>query len=375
MLLIAATVLSISSAQATNECPTIPERRAAYEGAIPVGGTYLPNRADEQSQAQRRSGEVVRDLWANLRDERSLRWKERVAAVANALWREAAAVADAGAKIELCPEGCEAAAEWMRRVPEWLVPDAGGLMLTKTAEGAGGFVARFGRGALSWSLRCQEGEPEGYTECVAALRNGDRLVATYWPDSSNELTQSLRVRCGTFELQSGEDGKWVSRRSVRVGTHLTEIPFSGQVWPQASKASSVLAGSYGPEKAWDGDAATAWAEGAPGAGVGQWIELRWPGPRRIGTVGVFPGLGKSRALFRANARIKRAKVSFSDGHEIELAFDDVPALQYRPTSEPSPWKEPWDAPVTSMRLEILEVYPGEKYEDTCVAEIMLFGPM
>jgi hypothetical protein len=69
-------------------------------------------------------------------------------------------------------------------------------VLTKTADGARGFVARFGRGALSWSLRCHEGEPEGYTDCVAALKDG--LVATYRPDSSNELTQSLRVRCGTF---------------------------------------------------------------------------------------------------------------------------------------------------------------------------------
>lgn len=56
-------------------------------------------------------------------------------------------------------------------------------------------------------------------------------------------------------------------------------------------------------------------------------------------------------------------LSFSDGSEIEISLDDTMEEQII---------EIGNKTVSSVRLTILEVYNGVKYNDTCIASIKFY---
>lgn len=66
-------------------------------------------------------------------------------------------------------------------------------------------------------------------------------------------------------------------------------------------------GTYPAENLIDGDAATAWAEGAPGAGDGQWVSISVPGITVAG-IAIRTGYQKSEKTFADNARPKEISV-------------------------------------------------------------------
>ena len=119
----------------------------------------------------------------------------------------------------------------------------------------------------------------------------------------------------------------------------------------------------------DGALGTAWVEGAAGSGVGEWIELRFPGTIEIHGVSLDVGYDKNADVFAKNNRIKRATLIFSSGERVELGFADLRGTQTIPlVRAPGPNIE-----TTSVTVVIEEVFRGWKYDDTCLAEIEVWG--
>ncbi|MDZ7794428.1 MAG: hypothetical protein U5P10_12290 [Spirochaetia bacterium] len=189
-------------------------------------------------------------------------------------------------------------------------------------------------------------------------------------------------------------------------------------------ASSVLESDqlyrdsrYGPEKALDGDPATAWVEGVPGPGLGESYVIGLPHyPEAMGFIN---GYAKNRGLFEKNYRVKELRVQvfaglsvsafateiaqffdarpISDSQTIKLAdimeaqrtelpFDRSRILarmrEFRNSEEVRSWDFPQAAEMGAdgseglsvsfrylIRLEIADTYPGSKWEDTCIAEL------
>ena len=189
-------------------------------------------------------------------------------------------------------------------------------------------------------------------------------------------------------------------------------------------ASSVLeAGNfwetsrYGPEKALDGNPATAWVEGAPKGGIGEsYVIALEHCPSALGFIN---GYAENRSLFEKNYRIKELTVkiyagvmvsgfateyvSFYDAVPITvdrtLRLSDTPDAQkvtlpfyrsyvqtamekFRGSEEISTWDFPQAKEMGLsgteglprsfkyiLRLEIKAIYPGTTWEDTCLAEI------
>jgi hypothetical protein len=135
-------------------------------------------------------------------------------------------------------------------------------------------------------------------------------------------------------------------------------------------ASSTLAGGrYQPENVnkWsaDVDPNSCWAEGVPGNGEGEWLELNATVPVRLDTLQITNGLATSDALFRANNRIKKLDLSVNGGAPVAVQLPDQ--------MDPFDIKLPESKEVVrTIRLTIREVYPGTKYQDTCVSRIRLF---
>ena len=141
---------------------------------------------------------------------------------------------------------------------------------------------------------------------------------------------------------------------------------------------------YAPKSAVDGDPATSWVEGAEGPGVGQKIAVAVPEGAAVITV--LPGFGDSRYWSRNN-RLRSARLrlyALADileaatvrwGHtymvrgleEAVLSFSD----EMRPQNSPLP-KAPMKLKSNErllVVLEILQVYPGSQWDDTCISEI------
>jgi hypothetical protein len=145
-------------------------------------------------------------------------------------------------------------------------------------------------------------------------------------------------------------------------------------------ASSVLPsdrwGTYHAWSAIDGLLSTPWTEGADGPGVGEWIMLEFPGAVEIHSIGMAVGYDRdeddrlrSPEVFAANNRLKRATLIFSDGEQVELTFSDTRGVQVVPlVRAPGPNIE-----TTFVKVVIKEVYPGSRYDDTCLAEIEVWG--
>lgn len=176
-----------------------------------------------------------------------------------------------------------------------------------------------------------------------------------------------------------------------------EVP-GGQFLPYAApvpeSASSALPPdgtySYGHESARDQDLETGWSEGASGDGVGEYLHVVLPAGDLGPYLYVFPGWGGSERTWEANNRVREALVTVflvtsvcCDGSvqyldtveqyivefEDEFAYQGFPVGTYlehandRPDlTRPSGY---------AVKIEIVSVYPGTRWDDTVIAEVKL----
>lgn len=138
-------------------------------------------------------------------------------------------------------------------------------------------------------------------------------------------------------------------------------------------ASSALADRYTAEKAHDFSIVTAWVEGVEGNGVGEYLRYSFPGTcPRITTVLIHNGYVKNWDVWRDNARVKRLLMYYNDEPYAILNLQDTMGLQSFDVGVLG-YEDKDSAPAWSIKFEILEVYPGKKYEDTAITEIYFDG--
>lgn len=160
-------------------------------------------------------------------------------------------------------------------------------------------------------------------------------------------------------------------------------------------AESSLPGAYGPELAFDGDLSTAWCEGVPGTGLHQSINVTLSEPREVEAILIHGGYFKSPSLLAANGRLQAVSVVAGDAEGPQFRADV--SLQDPATPAPDPcapgsgamdaaewytaardgqgamvWRNDGDGQtVTSINITVAGVYPGSRYEDTCISEIQI----
>lgn len=153
--------------------------------------------------------------------------------------------------------------------------------------------------------------------------------------------------------------------------------------PRSITASSFLRDgwnrfdeNYLPPYAADDDAATAWVEGVDGQGVGE--SLLWLGPqlRESGSWSVWirNGFQKSVKLHAANSRPRRIRLE--PVTHTELGVSPAGAARELELADVLGWQEVTLTPdkrVAGFRLTVLSVYPGTKYQDTCVSDVRVYA--
>lgn len=119
--------------------------------------------------------------------------------------------------------------------------------------------------------------------------------------------------------------------------------------------------SYAPANALDKSLLTAWIEGVPGPGIGEWIRCDFDREVKLNSVVMTPGYFKTAALWKQNNRLAAATLYFSDGSSRRFTFPDQMQMQSLDVG---------GIRTRFVRLVIEDFYPGSvDSEDTPISEM------
>jgi hypothetical protein len=153
----------------------------------------------------------------------------------------------------------------------------------------------------------------------------------------------------------------------------------------SSSLSPVSGITYRTENLLDRDFATAWVEGQ---GTGEVIEIELDN-FVVGYIGIINGYSKTSQSYYENSRIKSLTLTLfldpdypypSTGRdpeiiEIELEDIDISGINqlnlYGYTQ--SLFSHGIGYPLDKIRIEVNQVYPGTKYQDLAVSELVILG--
>jgi hypothetical protein len=208
-----------------------------------------------------------------------------------------------------------------------------------------------------------DGQRYGIEGATDALR--EQIVAYQWTGAQVRVWGQLRTDVPAYEGRSIQ----VERIETVSGPPVESrnlTPFA------TSSASSNLptdqGGQYQSWMAMDGTLETSWVEGADGPGVGEWIELTFPGTVEVHYINLDVGYDRDDDIFYANNRVKRVSLSLSSGEQIEMELADARGMQMIVLA-----RAPIPIQTTSVKIIIKEVYPGSRHDDTCLAEVEVWG--
>lgn len=207
-----------------------------------------------------------------------------------------------------------------------------------------------------WKVRVTRGDTlvlrsdEAASLCTFDLKVDDvereiRTRLAFWLAYSRGADVAFTPEVRRVEATAGEPG---ARRTV-TATATTELREGAR--------------TYGAAALGDGDPATAWCEGDRGYGIGARITMKTDAtdPRLV----VVPGYARDAARWRGNAQARRLLVETDTGVATSISFP----YAADPTG---PYLIPLDAPgTTELTVTLVEVWPGERWDDACLSELGL----
>ena len=162
------------------------------------------------------------------------------------------------------------------------------------------------------------------------------------------------------------------------------------------------------ERGGGGNRSTTWCEGVKGYGIGECITMSLRTKAQIAgkedeigfsEVMIVNGYAKNATVWKNNSRVKTLSLSINGEHWCTFQLKDVisPQIFYLPDNlhiypaksgkkipgkgafrnalddayDEEGYDEKWPVYQTDLVFEILEVFPGEKYDDTCITGITL----
>jgi hypothetical protein len=130
--------------------------------------------------------------------------------------------------------------------------------------------------------------------------------------------------------------------------------------------------NYHPSYVLDGNPATAWVEGVPGFGEGEALTIPLSVLRQARAVRlrIWNGYQKSMHLWTKNAMPHKVRVTVLDAAGEEVASTE-PELERALGPQEITVPIPAGRGVAAVRLTILSVYEGQKYDDTCISDVLV----
>lgn len=119
--------------------------------------------------------------------------------------------------------------------------------------------------------------------------------------------------------------------------------------------------TYSPAHLLDGSIQTAWIEGVPGPGIGEWIRCDFDREVKLNRINFTPGYFKNASIWKQNNRLSAATIHFSDGSSRRFTFPDLMQQQRLDVG---------GVRTSYVRLVIESIYPGSvDSEDTAISQM------
>lgn len=148
----------------------------------------------------------------------------------------------------------------------------------------------------------------------------------------------------------------------RLGGEVKKVVASSSLKPQGRanyKAANIN----------DRNEKTAWVEGVKGYGIGQWVMFQGLSEDiQITSINILNGYVKSDKAWRENARVKYLKVYCNNKPICIFELKNSRSIQSFDVKDLLD-----DYLVKTLKFEILDVFPGTKYQDTAITEIYFDG--
>lgn len=119
------------------------------------------------------------------------------------------------------------------------------------------------------------------------------------------------------------------------------------------------------ESVLDGNNSTAWVEAADGQGIGESLMFEFDDTYRVSGIKVKNGFWVDEKTYAKNSRLKEITIGFSDGSSETLTVGDLYNFE-----DDLKFTQPMDT--KSVSITIYSVYPGSKYQDTCITEVSFY---
>ncbi len=158
--------------------------------------------------------------------------------------------------------------------------------------------------------------------------------------------------------------------SFYCGFHVLDVTSSSALQPQHGI-------SYEAKNVSDHTYKTAWIEGAEGYGIGEHVTFTLPPWHpRITTIKIANGYTKTEKTWRENSRVKELRIDVNYKPYARLLLEDTRDEQIFHIGEIGCADRSADYSFkenTYIRFWIMDIYPGDKYEDTAISEITFDG--
>ncbi len=202
-----------------------------------------------------------------------------------------------------------------------------------------------------------------------------------WSESGMDI-RSLPAISVSWDNSTWRRSQAILARRLGAGT-VTSIRTSSELQSQGSA-------DYCPGNLLDLDFDTAWSEGESGDGSGSWIEMDFD-TCLLGGVYLINGYVKNEASYEGNARIRTVRITlepdegnphsngcYPDRVVETVTLDDMQWSAIDIGDFSSRMQEIFlnadpGYPASSLRIEVVEVYPGTTWDDLCATEILLVG--
>ncbi len=146
-----------------------------------------------------------------------------------------------------------------------------------------------------------------------------------------------------------------------------------------SSALSEKGHTYSPQNLFDSDKTTAWCEGSPGEGIGEWLQVDYNSEGSSSEVEyidlkILPGYAKSAALYATNSRPAKISVEIID-RTTKKKINNIKAQIFNIQDNPElqtfriPIESTIDLSKMGFFIKIEDIYRGSKYKDMCITEL------
>ena len=147
---------------------------------------------------------------------------------------------------------------------------------------------------------------------------------------------------------------------------ITKIKATSRLAPQGKN-------NYDEKNLNDYDPFTAWVEGVKGYGIGEKVTFYLEYAYDFSSLYIYNGYTKSKAAWKNNSRVKKLKVSYDGKPMFILNLKDEMGGQYFEIGDALHKGRTNQMHEYTVTFEILDVYKGDKYDDTAISAIRFGG--